>query len=71
MVQVSAWQVAPYAARLAQPLVTARGRTALREGCYLVARDTAGCWGLGEAAPLEAWGTESAAMVLAALRRIL
>jgi o-succinylbenzoate synthase len=66
--------VAPYAAKFSQPLATARGRQTARRGCYVLARgvDSHGnaCSGLGEAAPLPAWGTEGhleAAQALGAL----
>jgi o-succinylbenzoate synthase len=74
MASITTWRVAPYAAELKHPLATGHGRQTTRQGCYVLARGRgergAAAWGLGEAAPLPAWGTEDhteTARVLAAL----
>ena len=44
--------------QLKRPLVTARGRLDVRKGYVLGVQDAEGRWGVGEAAPLEAFGSE-------------
>lgn len=68
--RLRAARVRPYALRLAQPLETAHGRYATREGALLELEDTAGHRGLGEAAPWPGFGTESLADSIAALQGI-
>lgn len=69
-VRVVSWRVAPYTAAFARPLDTASGRWTQRRGCYVVAEADDGTIGLGEAAPLPAWGTEDETAAFEALSRL-
>ncbi|MFP5503792.1 MAG: o-succinylbenzoate synthase, partial [Candidatus Sericytochromatia bacterium] len=53
------FRVRPYDAPLTRPLETGAGAFNCRAGFYLAAKDDTGRRGLGEAAPLPAWGSES------------
>jgi len=58
-VRIEAAELQSFRLRLRQPLATALGPVAFREGVLLSLRSAGGCIGYGEATPLEAFGTES------------
>jgi o-succinylbenzoate synthase len=60
------WAV-PYALPLCRPLRTAHETIAVRRGFVVWVRDNTGCWGAGEAAPLQGFGMESLEECAAAL----
>jgi o-succinylbenzoate synthase len=60
-----------YALRLRRPLVTARGPVAVREGLVLAITAADGSVGLGEAAPLPGFTSETLPQVRAAIERAL
>ena len=64
----STLEVRPYRLRLRQPLRTARGTYAVREGFVVLAHE-GGLTGRGEAAPLPELGTETLARCADELRR--
>jgi L-alanine-DL-glutamate epimerase-like enolase superfamily enzyme len=68
-VKLARLELAPVAWRLREPLRTARGEMGLREGSELIAIDTDGCRGMGEALPLPSSGTEPLEAARAALER--
>jgi o-succinylbenzoate synthase len=61
----------PFRLRFARPLETAHGTIEAREGVLIEARDGEGRTGLGEVAPLPAFGTESLPSALALLDRAI
>jgi o-succinylbenzoate synthase len=64
-----AFALRPFRLRLARPLETAHGTIEAREGVLIEARDGEGRTGLGEVAPLPAFGTESLRSALPLLDR--
>lgn len=63
--------MAPYALAFASPLATSRGLWRVRRGVGLALVEASGALlGLGEAAPLPAWGTEPEAAAEAVLRAL-
>lgn len=62
------WAVRPYRASFVRPLATARGVWTAREGFWVACEDDDGVVGLGEVAPLPAWGTETLDLAGRALR---
>lgn len=67
VVKLSALRFAPYALPLRAPFRTARETLQVRRGWVLRIEDDQGAWGMGEAAPLAGFGTESHEQVGAAL----
>jgi o-succinylbenzoate synthase len=67
--RIAALHWEPYALPFAQPFASAGGRLSERRGFILRVQDEAGAWGVGEAAPLPAFGGESLERCEADLRR--
>jgi o-succinylbenzoate synthase len=72
--QIQELRVAPYALPFRLPFTTARQTLTVRHGFVVWVRDSAGRWGVGEAAPLDGFGMESlieCAATLAEWQRVL
>lgn len=59
--RIAAFHWAPYALPFARPFVTAAGHLRERRGFVVRLQDERGAWGVGEAAPLPAFGGETLA----------